>query len=233
MNGPRPSRPKPRPFAIDRETTPVRIATALRAEILRGALPPGTRIPELDFTAAFGVSRHTLREAISLLVAEGLLTRTSFKGVEVTKLSAEDVRDNYAARRVIELAAVDALPTAPAPLREALMTAMAALAALSPDGDEQVMNDADVAMHQALVASLGSKRLSAIHRTLMAEIRILLVRVYNAMELAETREAHRLFARHLAAGDIDAARRTLDHHLRQSEALLLDSAAQNEEASPR
>jgi len=203
----------------------MRVAAALRAEIARGALPPGTHIPELDFTAAFAVSRHTLREAISLLVAEGLLTRTSFKGVEVTKLSQAEVRDIYAARRVIELAAVDAVPAAPPALRDALMAKIAALAALPPTVESPDMNDADVAVHEALVAMLESGRLSAIHRALMAELRLLLVRVYDAEDVADTQATHALFARHLESGDIAAARAQLDERLRRSEDLLVRSTS--------
>ena len=101
----------------------------LRAEIAKGALGPGTRLHEVEHTAAFGVSRHAFREAIVLLVGEGLLTRTSFKGVEVTKLGTDDVRDIYAARQLIELSAVDRLATASPEAGETVLAAADALAA--------------------------------------------------------------------------------------------------------
>ncbi|GAB0119977.1 GntR family transcriptional regulator [Acidisoma sp. 7E03] len=228
MNDAHAPRPKPRVFALERETTPMRVAAALRAEIASGALAPGTHIPELDFTAAFGVSRHTLREAISLLVAEGLLTRTSFKGVQVTKLSSTEVRDIFAARRVIELAAVDAVPSAPAHLREALMTTITDLVALPPTVTGPEMSDADVAVHRAIVAIHGSDRLCAIHRALMAEIRLLLVRVYVPEDVADTRTTHAIFARHLQMGDIAGARAELDRHLRRSEDVVVRGAQRQE-----
>jgi DNA-binding GntR family transcriptional regulator len=227
MNGPRtprPARPGPLAFAMERETTPVRIAAALRAEIARGVLPPGTRIPEMEFTAAFGVSRHTLREAISLLVAEGLLTRASFKGVEVTKLSGADVRDIYAARRLIELAAVDALNRAPPALIEALMAAIQAVVAVPLSADSQTMNEADIAVHLALVAIHRSKRVTAAYKVLMAESQILLVRAYDAEDVAETITNHAAFGEMLRAGNFAAARAQLETRLLNSEEQLVRAA---------
>lgn len=228
MNAPRtppPARPDPLAFAMARETTPVRIAAALRAEIARGALPPGTRLPELDFTAAFGVSRHTLREAISLLVAEGLLTRASYKGVEVTKLSAADVRDIYAARRLIELTAVDALSSAPPALMEALLAAVDAVTAVPRDADSQTMNQADIAAHVALVAVHRSKRIAAAYKVLMAEIQILLVRAYQVEDVAETIACHAAFGAMLRAGDFAGARAQLETRLHNAEEDLVQAAA--------
>ena len=210
-------RPAPNAFAMERETTPVRIAAALRAEIARGGLSPGTRIHEMDYTAAFGVSRHTFREAIGLLVAEGLLTRASFKGVEVTKLSVEDVRDIYAARRLIELAAMDALATAPAALTEAID----ALVALPASVDGQTMCQADIAVHLALVAVHGSKRITAAYKALMAESQILLFRAYDAKDVAAAIANHAEFGRLLRAGDIAGARAQLERRLRLSESELV------------
>lgn len=51
-----------------------RIADALRAEIQAGELPPGSRLPaETVLTERFGVSLPTLRQAIGVLRAEGLI----------------------------------------------------------------------------------------------------------------------------------------------------------------
>jgi DNA-binding GntR family transcriptional regulator len=219
----RTGRPEPNAFALERETTPVRIAAALRAEIAKGALPPGTRIHELDFTAAFNVSRHTLREAISLLVAEGLLTRASFKGVEVTKLTEEDVRDIYAARRAIELAVMDALQRAPTHVMAGLLGAIDDLTAVPAEVDSQTLNDADIKVHVALVALHSSKRLTATYKALMAEIQILLVRAYPPEDVTATVANHAEFGRMLRARDIKAARAQLERRLLQSEQQLISA----------
>ena len=210
---------------MERLTTPVRIAAALREQIAKGMLPPGTRLHEMEFKAAFGVSRHTLREAITLLVGEGLLTRVSFKGVEVRRLSIDDVRDIYAARRVIELSAVEALRGAPPERRSALLAAIDDLAALPATIDSQTMNRADIAVHLALVALHGSKRISAAYAALIAEQHILLFSGYDTDDIARTIESHAAFGRLLRDGDDLAARAQLDQRLGQAEEDLVRACA--------
>lgn len=59
-----------------RSSTPVwqAIATALRADISEGRYLPADKLPtEAQLSARFGVNRHTVRHALSQLVAEGLV----------------------------------------------------------------------------------------------------------------------------------------------------------------
>ncbi len=61
-----------------------RIVNGLRAEIAGGALPPGARLPtERALCARFGVSRHTVREALRQLRDEGLVASRQGAGTTV------------------------------------------------------------------------------------------------------------------------------------------------------
>src|SRR4051794_41650498 len=53
-----------------------------------------------------GVSRSTVREALAILVAEGLAIREPNRGVHVTALDPEAVHDVCTARAVLEVAGV-------------------------------------------------------------------------------------------------------------------------------
>lgn len=60
------------------------IVTLLRAEIAGGGYPPGTRLPtETALARRYGVNRHTLRRAISVLAEEGLLRVEQGRGTFV------------------------------------------------------------------------------------------------------------------------------------------------------
>ncbi len=60
------------------------IASLLRWKIEHGELIPGMKLPrELDLSKHFGVSRVTLRQALSILEKEGLVTRARRKGTFV------------------------------------------------------------------------------------------------------------------------------------------------------
>ena len=61
-----------------------RIADAMRGRIARGALARGARLPANEALAAeFGVSRATLRQAVDLLVREGLVEPRQGSGTYV------------------------------------------------------------------------------------------------------------------------------------------------------
>ena len=70
--------------AVDR-TSPVplyyQVAQKLRDQILSGTFDPGSEIPsERELQEEYNISRHTVRQAIDLLVSEGLVRREQGRG---------------------------------------------------------------------------------------------------------------------------------------------------------
>jgi len=62
----------------------VRIAMSLKARILAGTYPPGSRLPgEEQLTAGFGTSRGTIRQAVADLRAAGYVTSRQGSGTYV------------------------------------------------------------------------------------------------------------------------------------------------------
>ncbi|HEY8530967.1 MAG TPA: GntR family transcriptional regulator [Limnochorda sp.] len=60
------------------------IASLLKARIESGEWPPGHRVPsEYELMAQFGVSRHTIRQAMAELEREGLVYRQAGRGTYV------------------------------------------------------------------------------------------------------------------------------------------------------
>jgi GntR family transcriptional regulator, rspAB operon transcriptional repressor len=74
----------------------------LRAEILDADLPAGTLLAEVEQSTRLGVSRTPLREALSKLAAEGLVSTHSGRGVVVTAVSAENVTELFEVRQALE-----------------------------------------------------------------------------------------------------------------------------------
>ena len=152
-------------------TSADRVARTLRSRIADGDLRPGTRLPEERLGAALGVSRNTLREALSMLVAERLLARQPHRGVVVATPDADDVSDVYAARIVLEpgcLRVGVATGRDLADLRRAVDRGHEAHAA----DDERALADANQAFHRAVVALAGSRRLDTAMDLLLAEMRL-------------------------------------------------------------
>lgn len=70
----------------------LRIRNELQERILRGRLTPGDKLPaEEELAKQFGVSPSTVKRAIGLLVADGLVERTPGKGTFVGRLSSSKV----------------------------------------------------------------------------------------------------------------------------------------------
>lgn len=68
-----------------------RILLELRKQILRGELLPGEQIRQEEIAAQLRISRVPVREALSVLASEGLLTHRRHQGYFVTKRSSEDL----------------------------------------------------------------------------------------------------------------------------------------------
>lgn len=79
-----------------------RIARAVREEILAGTLRPGERIRQEDLAERFGASRVPVREALSILVGEGLVATISNSGSWVAQLTLAECEEIYQMRERLE-----------------------------------------------------------------------------------------------------------------------------------
>lgn len=89
---------------IGRVAAPVKeqVLNAIRDAILDFRLKPGERLIERQIIEQMGVSRATVREAISVLASEGLVTIVPQKGARVTAPTPEDAEDLYEVRASLE-----------------------------------------------------------------------------------------------------------------------------------
>ena len=154
-----------------------RAARALREQVAEGVLKSGTRLPEERLAASLGVSRNTLREALSQLVAERILVRSPHRGVVVATPGAGDVRDVYRVRLLVEPGVcrdtASHSPDGLAAVRAAVEEGRAAAAA----EDWTTVASANQHFHRALVALAGSPRLDGLMELLLAEMRLFFQRM--------------------------------------------------------
>ncbi|MDZ4763109.1 MAG: GntR family transcriptional regulator [Chloroflexota bacterium] len=78
------------------------IAEILREAIISGEFVPGERLLQADLALRFEVSPTPIREAVQQLVAEGVLSHSPYRGVQVAEARLEDVNEVYMIRGVIE-----------------------------------------------------------------------------------------------------------------------------------
>jgi DNA-binding GntR family transcriptional regulator len=78
------------------------VAERLRADILRGAFPPGERLIELQLTERYDVGRAAIRSAFVELEAQGLVRREANRGATVRRISVAEAVEITEARAALE-----------------------------------------------------------------------------------------------------------------------------------
>lgn len=74
----------------------------LRADIQSGALLPGAKLSTTAMKLRFGLSLSTVREALTRLVGDTLVTIEGQRGFRVAPVSLSDLRDLIALRKLVE-----------------------------------------------------------------------------------------------------------------------------------
>ena len=79
-----------------------KVYRALKTEIIKGSLKPGTKLLEGKIAEQMGVSRTPVREALKELAAEGFVKMNPNQAVVVSNASVEDVQEVLQIRGVLE-----------------------------------------------------------------------------------------------------------------------------------
>jgi DNA-binding GntR family transcriptional regulator len=225
--------------AIQRQSTTSQAAAAICDAILSGQIPPGTPLREAALAAELGVSRNTIREAARLLESQGLVRYQMNRGIVVTEITADDIRDIYAARCAAEVAGADALTASRDPVTfHKLAQLVSQIEDAFTRGDVAGVLEGDRLFHATLVAAAGSPRLSRFHAQLQQEQRLALsLAERSSRQFGRTADDHRdllealrgspaqaraQLATHLQAGAAEL-QRLRDMLTRQSESQIADA----------
>jgi DNA-binding GntR family transcriptional regulator len=87
---------------IESTTLARRSFDSIKADIISGKLPQGTKIVESDLALKYGISRGPLREAIHRLEQIKLIVRIPHAGSRVVTLDSKMMEDIYRAREALE-----------------------------------------------------------------------------------------------------------------------------------
>jgi len=142
----------------------------IRADIIFGRLRPGQRLTLERLRPTYGVGISTLREILSRLTPEGLVTAEGQRGFQVAPCSAEDLSEIAALRLLLEKHALAlSFQAGDMDWEGRVVAAHHKLARLEKSllaGDEsrtQQWKRYDWEFHQALVSACGSKALLDLH----------------------------------------------------------------------
>ncbi len=178
----------------------VDIYRKLREEILSCALVPGADLREHDLAARFSVSKSPVRDALSRLEREHLVTVLPRQGYRVAPISLSDTRDMFRFRLVLESACViEAARVASEEELKALDRFRTFDAGAYPDGFIGYNRD----FHSTLARLSGNRRMAAAACDLVEQMDRL---VYASVTTIKGRDPSSLVHEHAAVVDALQAR---------------------------
>lgn len=187
----------------------------LKREIMLGVIPPLATILELEVGDRFGCSQGTAREALIALDHEGLVDRRPHRGTFVADSRADDARELIQVRRDIECRAVPrVLEGYSASLHSDLGDLISSMLHSARNSDAYQLSLLDQQFHLKLydVADLPSVR-PILRRCLIHNHRFKILNSEGVHDLVETAERHEAIVDALHAGDENALREVLAHHI--------------------
>jgi GntR family transcriptional repressor for pyruvate dehydrogenase complex len=234
-----------------KRSRPVRVAEEIKTWVVERDLQQGDKLPnETEMIAQFGVSKGTVREAMRILEAQGLIiTRTGPGGGSfVDKVSAERARsllanyfyfqnlsiaDIYQMRRALEPELAASLA---GQLDEAQLGEMEALAARYPEPaqsaeEEKEQHIASLEFHARLAEFSGNALLGFVISFMARVLTDMTIyrKLYDPpnLELWRRGRAHQMqLVQALRDGDAAAARRIMASHMQGAEEQMRSQEAQ-------
>jgi GntR family transcriptional repressor for pyruvate dehydrogenase complex len=210
------------------------VVAYVRAQIEKGALRPGDRLPaERDLAVHIGVSRPTVRAGLRALAAMGVVRARHGSGTYIhdgpPALSTDALsflaalhgftrEEMYEARRILEvgaagLAAERATPDQIATLAEEVASLFASM------HDPQLFLVHDISFHRAVAAASGNPIVASLVEMVSAlyyERRRATAIHASERDHRDAAEMHRRIYQHIRARDADGARSSMNAHLIQA-----------------
>jgi DNA-binding GntR family transcriptional regulator len=187
----------------------------IKGEILDERLLPRQPLIEAELAAKYGMSKTPVREALLSLAREGLVEMSSFRGGRVRDFTADDAREIYELRELLEPFALRrAVPRLTDADRRSLRDLLDKAQAAAEGGDRRELSRLNCAFHSSLVARCRNEKVIEILAHLQNQVRIMSLRLWNvrATHLREA-EQHEAILTAVEAGQADRAAELLGEHI--------------------
>ncbi|MEO1494197.1 MAG: GntR family transcriptional regulator [Pseudomonadota bacterium] len=200
---------------IERRTSADVVFDHLRGEIVSNALPPGSKLSEVDIASRFGVSRQPVRDAFSRLANHDLLLIRPQKPTEVRKFSLAKVTQARFVRLAVEL---EVVRTACADWDDRRANAMddnlALQRAAIDAGNIERFHELDYDFHKKVCELSGNAMMFETIQFYKAKIdRLCMLSLDEPSEASDLLQDHRDLADAIQAGKAKDAEDVIRHHL--------------------
>ena len=201
----------------DSKVVSVQIADSLRRQILSGDLMPGERIRQEEIAEEFNASRIPVREALRILVTDGLVEVVANAGAWVSGLTMAECIEQYQIRERIEpLLLRSSLEN----FDESLLPKLEELVgALERNQDVKTFMELDRQFHMLTYSGAPDTALKEIIVRLWnttQPYRRVYTKLVGSPGLSVTHLEHRLLLEAIARRDHEDAERILSGHIRRT-----------------
>lgn len=153
------------------------VAAKLRDEIIESRLSLDTRVTESDLSAKLGVSRAVIREAVMMLVREGLMVKAHNRFTKVVTYTNHDIQEIYDMRVGLELTGARICIEKPNIANELAEKEHRMLMLSSVEGiDRLAFVYADMGFHTHIIEASGNNRLIEAWSTILSPCLVMLYR---------------------------------------------------------
>lgn len=193
------------------------VADALRRLIISGEIAAGSRLVEVALAEQFGVSRGPIREAITRLEGEGLLS-SGRRGAFVIGMTDMDIAELYSLRETLEQFAVSLIIAS----RDradwsALEAAVAQMQGAADAASQQAFSHADIGFHASIYELAGHRRLLDVWRGYEKTFEVVLDQSgRHGLDLHQGVSDHEALLRCLRTGTAEECREAIAVHLRNA-----------------
>jgi GntR family transcriptional regulator, carbon starvation induced regulator len=203
----------------------------LRSAIISCRLRPGEKLIIADLCKTLGVSLGAVREALSRLASEGLVTAEPQKGFRVAPISQEELEDLTVTRGIIESHCLErAIAVGDLAWETGIVSSLYELSRIplqDPEDPDRVNEDwaqAHGRFHASLVAACDSPWLLRIREILYAQSeRYRQISVPLDRKKRDVGAEHQAIADAVIARDAETAKRLLGEHMSKTTRILVEA----------
>lgn len=184
-------------------------------------LRPGVQLKEGQLAAIFDVSRARIRQALTALEREGLVTIIPNRGAFVCQPSVDEAKDVFAVRRAVEACVVDRIGNAISKADVARLRNHVAQerAASAKDSTTDIIKLSG-GFHLLLAEISGSDFLFGMMRDLISRTSLITAVYRNTARFNCGPDEHAEIVEQIASGNFKKAAALMEHHLEHVESEL-------------
>jgi DNA-binding GntR family transcriptional regulator len=193
----------------------------IKEAIIQNELLPGSRIVDSQIAEKFGISRTPVRDAIQMLMREGLIENKGKKGYYVFNASAKDINEIYDIRLIIDKEAINKIITVLLPDNaEYYKTEIDKIYSSIGKKDKITGIDFikdDEIFHDKVISLAGNARLLKIYGDIRNQTRVFRqITSYNEQRVKRAINSHREMVSAMKEGNLDLALKVAIEHVELS-----------------